>query len=73
MQEFPITGEYIELFKLLKASGISEYIETGSDAKRIVAGGIVLRNGEVETRKAAKIRVGEVITIEDESITVTQG
>ena len=70
---FPISGEYIELFKLLKASGLSEYIETGSDAKRVIAGGIVLRNGEVETRKAAKIRVGEVITIEEKSVEVTQG
>lgn len=68
--QFEITGEYIELFKLLKASGISEYIETGSDAKRVIAGGIVLRNGEIETRKAAKIRIGEVITIEDESVEV---
>ena len=61
-QEFKIEGEYIELIQLLKALGIAE---TGGHAKYIVEQGEVIRNGEVETRKRAKLIPGDVIEIDD--------
>jgi ribosome-associated protein len=61
-QEFKIEGEYIELIQLLKASGIAE---TGGHAKFIVEDGDVIRNGEVELRKRAKLVPGDVIEIDD--------
>lgn len=61
-QEFKIEGEFIELIQLLKATGIAE---TGGHAKFIVEDGEVIRNGEVELRKRAKLVPGDVIEIDD--------
>lgn len=61
-QEFKIDGQYIELIQLLKATGIAE---TGGHAKFIVEDGEVIRNGEVELRKRAKLIPGDVIEIDD--------
>ncbi|MEY4792012.1 MAG: hypothetical protein RIT34_819 [Bacteroidota bacterium] len=61
-QTFQINGDYIELIGLLKAMGIAE---TGGHAKAIVEEGIIIRNGEVELRKRAKLIAGDVIELED--------
>lgn len=58
---------FIPLIALLKATGV---VETGSEAQEVVAAGMVLRNGEVETRKRAKITAGEVIVFENVEIFV---
>lgn len=60
MLEFEITEEYIELIKLLKVLQIAE---SGAMAKILVDNGEVLRNGQIETRKRAKIRKGETIEV----------
>lgn len=66
MQEtFKIEGEHIELIQLLKVMGIAQ---TGGHAKIIVNEGVVIRNGEVETRKRAKLISGDVLEIEDLTI-----
>lgn len=67
-QEFKIEGEYIELIQLLKVLGIAS---TGGHAKFIVDEGEVIRNGEVETRKRAKLIPGDVIEIGDEKIVLS--
>lgn len=61
-EEFKIEGEYIELIQLLKATGIAQ---TGGHAKMIVDDEVVFRNGELETRKRAKLVAGDIIVIED--------
>jgi ribosome-associated protein len=61
-QTFQINGDYIELIGLLKAMGIAE---TGGHAKAIVEEGLIVRNGEVELRKRAKLIAGDVIELED--------
>ena len=62
MQEFQIEGDYIELIGLLKAMGIAE---TGGQAKAIVEEGLIVRNGEVEMRKRAKLIIGDLIELDD--------
>lgn len=59
--------EFIPLIALLKATGV---VESGSEAQEVVVAGMVLRNGEVETRKRAKITAGEVIVFENFEILV---
>jgi ribosome-associated protein len=59
-QVFKIEGEYIELIQLLKAIGLAN---TGGHAKMIVDEEMVVRNGEVETRKRAKLIAGDIIEI----------
>lgn len=61
-EEFKIEGDYIELIQLLKVLGIAE---TGGHAKMIVEDGVVFRNGELETRKRAKLIVGDQIKLDD--------
>ena len=52
--------EHIALCDLLKLTGLAD---SGGDAKASVAAGAVLRNGETETRKTAKIRSGETVSL----------
>ncbi|MBN9294455.1 MAG: RNA-binding S4 domain-containing protein [Flavobacteriia bacterium] len=59
--EFKIEGEYIELVQLLKAIGLAQ---TGGHAKMIVNEEMVSRNGELETRKRAKLRPEEIIEVD---------
>lgn len=67
-RDFKIEGEYIELIQLLKVLGIAS---TGGHAKFIVDEGEVIRNGEIETRKRAKLIPGDVIEIGDEKIVLS--
>lgn len=67
--EFKITDEYIELYKLIKAADL---VDSGAEAKQLITQGFVLRNGETETRKGAKIRAGEIITIGEVSLKVVK-
>lgn len=62
MQTFQINGPYIELIGLLKALGIAQ---TGGHAKAIVDDGLVLRNGQPELRKRAKLVSGDLIELAD--------
>jgi ribosome-associated protein len=62
---FKIEGEYIELMALLKALGIAQ---TGGHAKHIVDSGIVYRNGQIETRRRAKLISGDLIQVENSKI-----
>ena len=59
--------EHIALCDLLKITGASE---RGGHAKAMISDGLVWRNGEVETRKTAKIKDGEVITLPEFDVTI---
>jgi len=65
--EFQLQEEYIELFKLIK---LLDLVDSGAQAKLIVGDGYVRRNGEVETRKRAKIVSGDVLEVGEE-VTIT--
>lgn len=62
--------EYIALCDLLKIAGLAD---SGGQAKMLIAAGKVLRNGEVETRKTAKIRGGEVIEFDGAILEIADG
>ena len=53
------------MIQLLKALGLAQ---TGGHAKMIVEEEMVIRNGEVETRKRAKLIPGDVVEVQDISI-----
>lgn len=65
--KYELKDDYIELFKLLK---VLDLVDSGAQAKMLIAEGYVKRNGEVELRKRAKIVVGDVIEIADVKIEV---
>jgi len=66
--EYELKEEYIELYKLLK---LLDLVDSGAEAKLIIAEGYVRRNGEVEKRKRAKIEAGETIEVADVIIEVS--
>ncbi|HHS50443.1 MAG TPA: RNA-binding S4 domain-containing protein [candidate division Zixibacteria bacterium] len=67
MEIFEIEGDYIELFKLLKAEGLCE---SGADAKAVIEAGDVRVDGEVETRKRRKLFPGSVVGFAGVSIKI---
>jgi ribosome-associated protein len=64
---FEITGDTIELAKLLKAAGVCD---TGGMAKVAIEQGRVRVDGRVELRKRCKIRKGQTVALEDAQIEV---
>lgn len=64
---FSLRGEYIELHKLLKVTGICA---SGGEAKALVESGAVQVDGQRELRKAGKIRAGQTVQTGSTRITV---
>ena len=65
MRIVEVSKEPVELYKILKFEGM---VASGGEAKRVIAEGHVLVNGEVETRKRKKIVSGDTIEFADEKI-----
>lgn len=65
--KYELKDEYIELFKLLK---VLDLVDSGAQAKHLVAEGYVNRNGEQEFRKRAKIISGDIIEIADARVEI---
>ena len=59
--EFILTKDYIELCNLLKLVGLAD---SGGRGKTMVADGLVKVDGISESRKTAKIRIGQVVECE---------
>ncbi|HEY5556204.1 RNA-binding S4 domain-containing protein [Acetobacterium sp.] len=62
MQIIEITTEYIKMDQLIKFAGI---VQNGSDAKFMIADGLVRLNGELCKQRGKKIRNGDIIEIKD--------
>lgn len=67
MTEFKLTGEFIELFRLLKAAHLCG---TGGEAKIVIAKGLVTVDGDIEIRKRCKIRREQIVQFNGEGIAV---
>ena len=57
----PLRTEFIRLGALLKLAGVAG---TGGEAKLMIQDGLVHVNGAAELRRGAKIRPGDVVSIE---------
>lgn len=66
--KFAVRGDYIQLDQLLKASGLAG---SGGSAHAAVAAGAVEVDGRVETRKRAKLRVGQRVRFGGSEIVLT--
>jgi ribosome-associated protein len=69
-QQFDLEGDHVELNQLLKLAGLCH---SGGAGKMLVASGAVRVDGAVELRKTAKIRAGQVVSVDDERIEVRAG
>ncbi len=59
--------EFIPLIQLLK---VTQVADSGGTSQLLVMEGRVRLNGQLETRKRAKIRPGDVVEVEGFTITV---
>ncbi|MCI7767067.1 MAG: RNA-binding S4 domain-containing protein [Oscillospiraceae bacterium] len=64
-EQIKISTEFIKLQQLLKFSGAADI---GSEAKEMIADGIVKVNGEVCLMRGKKLRPGDVCEIQGEDI-----
>ncbi|UCV14546.1 RNA-binding S4 domain-containing protein [Quatrionicoccus australiensis] len=62
---FAVRGEYIQLDQLLKATGLCD---SGGSAHAAIAEGRVKVDAAVDTRKRAKLRPGQKVTIGGETV-----
>ena len=67
MRDVPIREESIRLGQLLKLAGVAD---SGSDAKALLAEGLVRVNGEPEERRGRQLRDGDVVAAEGEELRV---
>ncbi len=58
--DVPIRDESIRLGQFLKLANL---VETGAEAKPLIADGAVTVNGEVETRRGRQLVLGDVVTL----------
>jgi len=63
-----IRDESIRLGQFLKLANL---VETGAEAKPVIADGLVRVNGEVETRRGRQLRVGDVVELAGQAARVS--
>lgn len=67
MNEIKITTEFIKLDQLMKYASM---VQTGGEAKALIAQGLVLVNGEICTQRGKKIRPGDEVMFDGETYKV---
>ena len=68
MNDVPIRDEMIRLGQFLKLSGL---IDSGADAKSVIADGLVTVNDEVELRRGRQLRRGDTVAVGGQNARVT--
>lgn len=67
--DVPIRDESIRLGQFLK---LADLVESGADAKELIADGEVLVNGEPETRRGRQLNVGDVVEFDGRPVRVAR-
>ena len=67
VNDIEISTDTIRLGQLLKLANL---VDSGSDAKMLLAGGEVLVNNEVEVRRGRQLRHGDVVALDDVAVRV---
>lgn len=67
--EIEITTEFIKLDALLKFAAL---VGTGGEAKFVIAEGLVKVNGETCTMRGKKLRAGDTVEFNGETVTIKQ-
>ncbi|MBP2452608.1 RNA-binding S4 domain-containing protein [Mycolicibacterium lutetiense] len=65
--DVPIRDESIRLGQFLKLASL---IDSGADAKAVIADGLVSVNGEVELRRGRQLRAGDIVSLADRTARV---
>ena len=65
--DVPIRDESIRLGQFLKLANL---VESGAEAKPVIADGAVSVNGEVETRRGRQLALGDVVELRGQAARV---
>ena len=65
--DFELDRDFVELNQLLKLAGLCD---SGGAGKQLVASGVVRVDGAIELRKTAKLRAGQVVTLDGVEIRI---
>ncbi len=60
-----LNQEPVELYKILKFENL---VLSGGEAKYVITEGLVMVNGEVETRKRKKIFAGDIVEFQGQQL-----
>jgi ribosome-associated protein len=66
--EVPIRGESIRLGQLLKLAGV---VDSGSEAKALLAAQPALVNGRPEDRRGRRLNVGDTVVVGEHELYIT--
>ena len=67
MEIIKLRDEFIKLGQALKAAGL---VESGVDAKEVIVQGLVVVNGEIETRRGRKLYEGDEVEFDGDTISI---
>lgn len=67
MEIIKLRDEFIKLGQALKAAGL---VESGVDAKAVIVQGLVVVNGEIETRRGRKLYDGDEVEFDGDKISI---
>ena len=67
MEIIKLRDEFIKLGQALKAAGL---VEAGVDAKEVIVQGLVVVNGEIETRRGRKLYDGDEVEFDGDKISI---
>ncbi|MGB6245461.1 MULTISPECIES: RNA-binding S4 domain-containing protein [Gordonia] len=70
MDDVEIRDRSIRLGQFLKLANL---IESGADAKAVIADGMVTVNGDVEVRRGRQLEIGDVVELGGVSVRVAAG
>ena len=62
IQDVPVRGDDIRLGQFIKLANL---VESGGNAKEVIAAGQVAGNGEGDTRRGRHLHVGDVVSLRD--------
>lgn len=67
MEVVHLKDGYIKLGQALKAANL---VESGADAKAVIQEGLVMVNGEVDTRRGKKLLEGDIVEYNGETVKI---
>ena len=67
MEIIYLRDEFIKLGQAIKSAGL---VDSGVEAKEVIQEGLVIVNGEVDTRRGRKLYEGDIVSFENQTIKI---
>ena len=67
METIVLRDEFIKLGQAIKAAGL---VDSGVEAKEVIQQGLVVVNGEIDTRRGRKLYEGDIVSFENQTVKI---